>query len=322
MKGVESSARSDIASSVISEAFSTSSSLTVPEQRLLVDILLCAGAKGDPVARILAQVVRAGHRSVAKLLVKYGANLCYKNAEALRVAVAADNLDMLSTLLRGRITEEVASSIVDETPHTCGDDRTYSILSLLIDEGANGPPLDRALVRAVQRKSNKTIGLLLDHQVNINIEGAQPLRMAVTEGDVPMLNLLLSKGRPHPRSMQLILPLVPRSSLQLRLVMTESIINAAGQDRIAVSILNDALLQALRRPSQQEVDQFLIPLVDVLITAGASHGAKGSEVNQALIDAIEERSIDKILVQSLLEKVDLEYLGGRALATAMRLSTR
>lgn len=177
IQGAKAVARSDIASSVIGEAFSPTSSLTVPEQRLLVEILLCAGANGDPVAQILAPVVRAGHRSIAKLLVKHGANLQYQNAEALRTAVATDNLDMLSTLLLGKIPKEVASSIVDEIPHNCSDERTYSMLSLLIGKGAKGAPLDRALVRTVQHKSYKSVGLLLDHQANVYFERSQPLRV-------------------------------------------------------------------------------------------------------------------------------------------------
>ena len=381
MKGIESNVRSVIASSVVSEAFSTSSLLTQPEQRLLIDILLCAGARGDPVARILVQVVRAGNRSIAKLLVKHSANLHYNNAEALRVAIATEKIDMLSTLLMGNITKEVASSAVDDIPHACSEDRMHTVLSLLITKGASGPPLNRALVRAVQRKYHKALGLLLDHQANVNVENSQPLRMAASDGDEFVLNMLLSKGRPHPESMHHLLPLIPQSPLQLRLTLTESIIKAAGQNGIPASVLNNALLESLkRRPSQEDVYQSLIPLADVLITAGASadfqrgkcfrlaaeigsmklfelllsamsepsslspamsicmkmkdskqrrefvsillkHGANGVEVNQALIDAIEERAMDKILVQSLLEKADLEYLGGQALAAAMRRSS-
>lgn len=49
------------------------------------------------------------------------------------------------------------------------------------------------------------------------------------------------------------------------------------------------------------------------------HGAKGQEVNQALIDAVEESSMDKVLIESLLEKADFEYLESRAILTVMRL---
>ena len=48
------------------------------------------------------------------------------------------------------------------------------------------------------------------------------------------------------------------------------------------------------------------------------HSAKGPEVNQALIDAVEENPIDKVLVKSLSEIAGLDYLGARAIFVAIR----
>ena len=378
MKGVENSERSDIASSVIGDAFSTSSTLAVEEQRLLIDILLCAGAKGDPVAQVLLQVVQANHRSIARLLIKHGADLGFKNAEALRIVVASKDMDMLSTLLLGKVPEAVSGIAVDEIPHTCSDHQTYSMLSLLITKGAGSGTLNRALLQAVQHRRNETMRLLLDHQADVNIENCQPLRMAVIGSDVTSLKTLLTKGRPHPEAMQDLLPLMAQHPLSVKFPMFEAIINAAGQHKINVAILNDTMLDALKRPSQDEIAQFLIPLVDLLITTGASvdvqrgkcfrlaaetgsskllellmstmsdptslspavevsrkmgnekrrgeflctlvkHGARGSEIDQAFVDLIEESSADTILLQLLLKYADFEYLGGRALIAAMRL---
>ena len=380
MKGVENNTRSSVASSIISEAFSTNSSLTVAEQRLLIDILLCAGAKGDPVAKVLCQVVRARHRSIAKLLIKHGADLHFNNAEALRVAVASEDLDMLSTLLLGRVAKEIASGIVNEIPHACSDERASGILSLLLAKGAMGAPVDKALVRAVERKCYQTMGLLLDHGADVNAGRSQPVRMAITGSDEVALNLLLSKGRPDPGATQYLIPLIPRSPLQLRLAMSETIIKFAGRNSIGASILNSALDDALKTPPQQEIEQSLIPLVDLLIATGASvdasegkcfrlaaetgsirllkvliphmsksaflspavdvcmkmknpaqrrefisvllkHGAKGSEINQALIDSVDEVSPDMLLIKSLLEVAEIGYHGGQALVTAMRCPT-
>lgn len=376
LKGVDGSVSSQIATSVIGEAFSATSSIPVDQQLLLLEILLMAGASGDPVAKVLVPVVRAGQQSIAKLLVRYHVNLQFNNAEALRIALSANNLDMLSTLLLGKIGKEVAGSLVDEIPHTCNEDQIHSILSLLIRKGAKGPSLSRALVYAVQRKSVKSINLLLDHGASVDFDGSQPLQMATAGSDLHMLNLLLSKGQPSSRSMQVVLPVVPEFPLQSRFEMTKSIINAAGPNGIAASILDDSLLSALSRPSH-ELHQFLIPLVEVLITAGArvdykrgkffqlaagfgslellellihntsepaclspavrvcmkmedtekrrkfigtlvEHGAKGLEVNQALIDAVEATLIDVGLINLLLRKADLDYLNGRAMLTAMR----
>lgn len=378
-RGVESSLSGKIATSVISEAFSATSSNTVDVQSLLLEILLIAGATGDPVAEILASVVRAGQQSIAKLLVRYHVNLQFNNAEALRIALSANNLGMLSTLLVGKIEKEVASSLVDEIPHTCSEDQIHSILSLFIMKGAKGSPLSRALMYAVQRKSVKSINLLLDHGASVVFDDSQPLQMAATGGDLQVLNLLLGKGQPPPRSMQVVLPVIAESPPQLRLEITKSIINAAGPNGIPAFVLDNSLLSALSRPSH-EFHQSLIPLVEILVTAGArvdykqgtffrlaagfgsvellellihntpqaaslspavsvcmkmedakkrrkfveiliEHGAKGLEVNQALIDAVEERLIDLVLIKLLSRKADLDYLNGRAILTAMRHSS-
>lgn len=374
-KGVEGSFSSQIATSVIGEAFSATSLITVDQQSLLLEILLMAGASGDPVAEILAPVVRAGQQSIAELLVRYHVNLQFNNAEALRIAFSASNLGILFALLSGNIEKEVVSSLVDEIPRTWNEDQIHSILSLLIWKGAKGPSLSRALVSAVQRKSVKSINLLLDHGASIEFDGSQPLQVATTGGDIQILNLLLGKGQPSSRSLQVVLPVVSEFPLQTRFEMTTSIINAAGPNGIIASVLDDSLLSALSRPSY-EFHQLLIPLVEVLITAGArvdykrgkffqlaaefrsmellellihntsqpaslspairvcmkmedsekrrkfiqvlmEHGAKGLEVNQALINAVEERSMDIVLIKSLLRKADLDYLNGRAILTAM-----
>lgn len=379
MKDIEGSARSTIASSIFMEAFSSRSSQNAREQYeqyVMLESLLYYGARGDPVACMLVQVVRAGRQSIARLLVKYGADVQYHDAEALRVAIATENSKMLSILLVAKVTQRTASGIVDEIPGTSSDDESSWMLSLLIAKGAAGPPLTKVLVRAVEHKWYKTMGLLLDHRADVEFEGSQPLRMAVTGGDEQSLNLLLSKGRPKTETMQLLLPLIPQDPPRLRFVMTKAIINAAGQDGIAASVLSDALVEILSHPSR-EVHQYLVPLADVLITAGArvdhkrgkcfqlaaeigstelldllnqhvskvgslspamstcmktrdpekrkalvgillKGGAKGSEVDQALIDAIDEELIDKALVHHLLEKADLNYLGGRALSTALQ----
>ena len=364
-----------VATSVMGEAFSSRSSLTTPEQYLLVEILLCAGAEGDPVAQTLVQVVRAGHRKIVELLVMHGANLDYNNAEALRIAVTTENVDVLSTLALGSIPKVVASDMIDIIPPSCCEDQTYEMLSLLIGKGAKGRPLHRALVRAVKLKSNRIVGLLLDHKASVDFEESQALRIAVTEGDLAIFNLLLSKGRPQPNSMQFLLTGVPPSPPQVRCDMIKSIVNTAGHDGIPTRALNEALLQSVESPSG-EVDKVL---VEFLITAGAkvdcergkcfrlaaergsiellellipnlteptslsaaiavsmritdskrrrrffgillNHGAKGQEVDQAFVHAIEEKPNDEVLVQLLLEKADVQYSGGRALSAAVRCS--
>ncbi|KAL8669821.1 MAG: hypothetical protein Q9168_005612 [Polycauliona sp. 1 TL-2023] len=376
MKGIDSSGQSQVTSAVIGDAFSTGSLRTADQQYLLVEILLCAGAKGDPVAQLLSHLVRARHRSLVKLLIKYGANLRFHNAEALRIAMASKDKSMLSTLLLGEISKEIAGDMVDAIPLDCTDEQTYDTTSLLIAKGAEGGLLDRALVRAVHGGDQKTLALLLDHGVDVNKEGCHAIRMAVTAIDVATLQMLLAKGRPDPKAMQDLLPLIPHSPLCDKLIIVESIIHAAGQQRFDTAILNDALLDALRCPSRDEIEDFLIPLVDLLITTGASvdvqqgkclrlaaetgslalvkllissmsdqnslspavevsrtmedadqrrdflrllakHGARGREIDQALVDSLDELPVDQDLLHVLLINADMNYAGGRALIAAM-----
>lgn len=59
---------------------------------------------------------------------------------------------------------------------------------------------------------------------------------------------------------------------------------------------------------------------DFLFTL-AEHGAKGREIDQALVDSIKEISFDEVLLQVLPSNADLEYLGGRPLIAAMQLAS-
>lgn len=367
---------SEAASSVIEKSFSASSSLAVLEQYLIVEILLCAGARGDPVAKTLISVVRSGHRSIVKLLVMHGADLEYNNAEALRMAVAAADEKILVTLLLGKLHRERASNLFDGIPLNCNDDQMYGLMSALISKGATGEPLNKALVQAVQRKSVRVIGLLLNHKASVEYGDAQAVRIAVTEADLAIVDLLLQKGRLPPNSIKHVLPLVPQSPPELRYNMTKSLIDTAGQSGLPSSILNPALIKAVD-PRYQDIDN---GLADLLITAGASvdyqqgkcfrlaveggsirllelliknmkdpaslctaipvskrikepnvrrrfislllvSGAKGSDVDQALVDVLEEASIDEELILLLLAKADVKYHGGKALSTATRYSS-
>lgn len=302
-KGVEGNLSSKIANSAIGEAFSATSAMTIDHQSLLLEILLVAGASGDPLAQILAPVVRAGQQSMAKLLVRYHVDLQFNKAEALRIALSGNNLGMLSTLLLGKIDKEVVSNLVDEIPHTCNDDQIHSILSLFIRKGAKGSPLSRALVSAVQRKSVQSINLLLDHGASIEFNNSQPLQMATTGGDIEILNVLLSKGKPSPKSMQVVLPVVAESPLQLRFELTKSIINAAGRSGIAASVLDDSLLSALTRPSH-EFNQFLIPLIEILVTAGARVDCKRGKVFR-LAAEFGSMELLELLIQNMSQPTSL-----------------
>ena len=264
---LEGNTKGRLASSVITEVSLSNSKSVKPEQRQIIEILMYAGAKGNSVAQILVQAVRAGRRSIAKMLVQHNADLNYMDGEALRLAMASDNTEMFSTLLLGRVKEEIASSLIDEILLTRDGDVEYELMTRLLNKGAKGPALDRALVRAIDHQRIKIVELLLQYQADVNFNELQPLRMAVTEHKVAILNLLLNTGRPLPGSMQQILPLAINCPSEKRLRIIQAIVSTAGQRGIEPHVLDVALVNIVRHP---QLDQYLLPTVDILTSAGAN----------------------------------------------------
>ena len=292
------------------DAFLPKSSITVEEKYLLLEILLCGGANGDPVAEVLVRVVRAGHCGIAHMLIAHGASLDYKRAAALKQAVTARNVRMLNTLSLGKISSECATDVFIEIPQPFTERQTYNLMLLLISKGARGIPLDKALVSAVQQKLEGVTVLLLDHKASANYNDAQALQIAATAGDLDTVNLILSKGKPRPQLMQYVLPLVPPDPPQLRYDMTKSIINAASTAGIPTPLLDVALMEAV----DTQCPRIDLDLINLVIVAGADVNCLGGKSFQtaARIGSIE---LMELLVRSATQPSSLSS----AVPVAMRL---
>ena len=253
-------------SAAFEDAFSANSSMMLPEQYLLIEILLCGGAQGECVAETLVQVVRLGRKNIARLLILHGASPLHRNAEALKIAVAAGDVDLVNILLVDSVTKRCASRLFKEIPRPYTEPHTYNLMSALIFKGASGISLDEALVVAVQQQSGLITRLLLDHKASADYNDAQALQIAASAADLSTVDLLLSKGRPRAHSMQYVLPLVPADPQRLRYHMIKSIIDAAASVKIPTPLLDTALMQTIDSQSH-EVD---LPLVKLLIVAGAN----------------------------------------------------
>ena len=374
LSGLSSAASAKASSAAIDECLSNTSTLSNDEQYLLLESLLCAGATGDSVARCLVSVTRSRRLSFAGLLIKYGANVAYDDNNALRIAVSSCTADLVTVLLEGNVTKAMASALIDEIPLAADDDEMLSMLDLLTARGARGSSLNRALIRAVQRKHHRSVGLLLDHDAKVDADNHQPLRVATTDGNLELLQLLTSKGHPTTESFQTLLPLIPQSPPHINLEMTSLVIRGAGPNGLAANLLDEALYKALISFRTHFV-KTIAQLINVLLEAGASpdhqsgrsfrlvaetgssallktfiprtkkpvsfnpavpiymklndldlrryviglilrNGAKGTEIDQALIDALEERPPDDSLVHIISVAADLDFADGQALYVA------
>ena len=302
---------SEAVSAVIEDAASMEGSPKTEERYLLIQILLCAGATGPPVARTLVHVTQAGYRGIARLLVLHGASIEYNGAEALVHAIKNRAIDMLSILLLGEVSQDCASRAFETFPHPFTKTRTYDIMTALLTKGALGLPLDKALVASVCQKLLNITNLLLDNKASVNYNDAQTLQLSASIGDLDCLNLLLSKGRPRPRSMQYVLPLVPSDQPRLRYDMTKAILNVARSGSIPASVLDTALIKAVETSSSPEVD---LKLVSLLITAGADVDCLDGLCFRT---AVERESAD--LLSLLLAKTSQTSLLSPAVTAAMKV---
>ena len=311
MKGQPSA---EAVSSVFMYAFSPNDPSPLAIKYLLLETLLCGGAKGDHVADTLVQVVQADRRgslkSLVELLITYGASLQYKNAEALRLAIAAQNVDLLRKLLRGRHSEILANDLFEDIPRPFHERKTYRLMSALIDRGARGNSLNTALVVSVQQKLVGIIRLLLDHDASVDHNNAQAIQIAAGAGDLENLNMLLIKGRPRPQSMQFALPLVPNGPPGLRYDMVKLIIDAASSTGIPQPLLNNMLVEATKpTASRLELD-----FIDLILVAGADVNCSDGKCFQF---AVKRKSIE--LLEVLVQKRPLPLSLSLAITGAIAL---
>ena len=300
---------SESVSLVFEDAFPPNSSITVEEKYLLLDILLCGGANGDPVAEVLVAVVRAGHCRIAQLLIARGASLDYKKAAALKQAVTTRNVRMLTTLSLGKISSSCATDVFAEIPQQFTKRQTYHLMSPLVSKGARGIQVDKALVSAVQQKLEDIVNLLLDHRASADYNDAQALQIAARAGDLNTVILILKKGKPKPQSMRHVLPLVPSGPPRLRYDMTKTIIDAASMAGIPPPLLDVALMEAVDTQSPQ-ID---LDLVNLVIVAGANVNCLGGKPFQT---AASRGSI------SLLEHLVRSKLQPSSLSSAVPVAMR
>ena len=183
-------------------------------------------------------------------------------------------------------------------------------MSLLISKGATGIPLDKALVSAVEKKPESITTLLLDHKASADYNDVQALQIAASAGDLEVFNLILNKGKPQPRSMRFIFPLVAPDPLRLRYDMMKSIIEVASTAGIPTPLLDGALVKVVDSQSP-EID---LDLINLIIVAGANVNYLGGKPFQT---AAKRGSIEllELLVRNAAQPSSLSS----AVPIAMRL---
>ncbi|ORY58032.1 uncharacterized protein BCR38DRAFT_413447 [Pseudomassariella vexata] len=278
------------------EQLSNHQNINPNEKIAMAEILLCAGAEGDTVAQALVQASATSYMDMVHLLVSYGASVEYQDAIAVRKAVSTGKIDLVEIMLNGAapFSSVYASECVELIPKKLRFEERHSFLQLLLRKGANGPPLDEALVDAAEAGDVEAAKLLLiplfpggktvgnqdlkkgprsmvfeRHAVaSTNHKGALALQLAVKNGNVPITKLILSSPLSQ-NAMAQIFPSVRNHAKLERFQMTEAFLGAGLEGDCVHSALQNVINETPPHRDERLVALLLRSNADVNFNEGA-----------------------------------------------------
>ncbi|KAH7031482.1 uncharacterized protein B0I36DRAFT_268468 [Microdochium trichocladiopsis] len=229
------------------------------EKMAMVEVLLCIGANGDPVASYLASACENELYEMVGLLVAYGASLDYADAKAAKRAVSKGNLDLLQVMLGGssRLEAAQASTCLELLPKNVGPEDRLSFLKLLLKEGAVGPQLDETLVECVEADDLDSVLLLVDpdsltpegmparaHGMpSANHKGGLGLQIALSKPNVDIAKAILDNNAPSPDVLAHIFLTTQQLPPPARHEITELFLKAGLSGPTVQSALESAIMQ-------------------------------------------------------------------------------
>lgn len=137
---------------------------TNPNEKLaLAEILLCAGAGGEPVAKALIHASATYFLEMAHLLISHGASIEYQDALVLRKAVSKGKMDLVKIMLSGtaKLAPRYASECVELLPKDISFEDRRFLLATFLSKGATGTPLDEALIDSAEAGDTEAVKLLI-----------------------------------------------------------------------------------------------------------------------------------------------------------------
>src|SRR5207248_102050 len=108
----------------------------------------------------LVKAVNADLPSCVQLLLSYGANVNYNNAEALRSAVSAGNTAFTQLILNCNPDREFVTLAFSNLPRSGPESLLHHLMLLLLKSGASGTSVDEELITAARKCQWQIIDLL------------------------------------------------------------------------------------------------------------------------------------------------------------------
>ncbi|KAI1442005.1 ankyrin [Annulohypoxylon stygium] len=321
----------------LNEAFDqlmTHQNINPNEKMAMVEILLCAGADGDSVAKALIHACATYFLEMVHLLISYGASIEYQDAIAVRRAVSKGKIDLVEVMLNGKskFSSHYASECVELLPKKMRFEDRHMFLNLLLHKGAAGAPLDEALVDAVEAGDLESAKLLLTplfpggkivgnkdirkgprsmvferHETaSTDHKGALALQIAVKRGDVAISNLILSNKPPSPIALAQVFPSVRNLPSLERYQIAEMFLRAGLTGPCVHSALENAIDERPPHRDEKLIALFLRYNADVNFNEG-----------HTITAAISQKDIR--LLEKLLKSKPTIQVAARAILRAMEV---
>ncbi|KAF2675954.1 ankyrin [Lentithecium fluviatile CBS 122367] len=186
--------------------------LTMPTPQELyqfLQLLFCCGLPpaSSALDGLLVAAAKNNDTSMAELLVRYGVSASSNGAECLKIAIAHSNWALADTVLDTSISPSHASAALAIVPSGTSRPERLHVISALVRKGANGDPVQRWLVRAVEDGDSALMNLLLNAGVPVS-GSTSAIQAAVARKDTQSLRTLLKSQSTTPQSLASVFPLI------------------------------------------------------------------------------------------------------------------
>jgi hypothetical protein len=205
---------------------------------LMMEILLCGGPHGNAASEGLFKATMLANVEMMQLLIEYNVDINYNNACAVGYAIQKNRVDLLGLLLQNqRLRPEFASESVGRIPPTSPSQVKVAVLSMLLLHGASGIQCNELLIIAVESNDVETVQLLVAYGrdngispvVSVDYKAAQCLQAAVSRGNLTMVRVLATEGRPSKFSLSKAFPLISDVNEECHYLMTQTLLDAGAE---------------------------------------------------------------------------------------------
>ncbi|KAI0525887.1 hypothetical protein F5B22DRAFT_258085 [Xylaria bambusicola] len=304
-----------------------------PNEKLaLAEILLCAGADGEPVAKALIHASATYFLEMVHLLVCYGASIAYQDAVALRKAISKGKVDLVKIMLNGsaELAPKYASECVELLPKDIRfEDRRFLLAAFLL-RGATGTPIDEALIDSAEVGDIETVKLLVtppsqsdeipigqssqlvvgfgrSQTASTDYKGALALQIAVKKGHMAIASAILTHKPPSQVALAQVYPSIWSLPRPERYQLSELFLQAGLSGPCVHSSLERIISEQPSRRDEKLISLLLRYNADVNINEG-----------HCIVAAVSQTDV-KIL-EMLLKNKPTPHTISRAMPRAMEVS--